>query len=251
MRTQATLSKLNRCGINIFIATGRSVNSVVDYLKQLNFNTNTPIVCYNGSYVAILNSSYDIERVIFNGIIQPEHQQLLLNFASEIGAVAQYYVPQTGEVYACPKSDEHVELLGRYARLVGRQQVILSSYEDISSQYRAAKILLLTTDADDLMAKARDRFPADMFHVIRGSPHPFFVEFLPLGVDKGHGLRLLCDHLRLPLGGVVAFGDGDNDKELLRAAGLGCAMKNAHASAKEAAKLTLQVCVRGVLQYCI
>ena len=73
---------------------------------------------------------------------------------------------------------------------------------------------------------------------IRGSP-PFFVEFLDVSTNKGKGLERLCDLLSLPssfdatgqalqgtqesqatraslpLASVVAFGDGDNDLEML------------------------------------
>mmetsp|Transcript_28126 Transcript_28126/g.46153 ORF Transcript_28126/g.46153 Transcript_28126/m.46153 type:complete len:151 (-) Transcript_28126:28-480(-) len=71
-------------------------------------------------------------------------------------------------------------------------------------------------------------------HVIRGTP-PFFVEILDPTVNKGQGLRQLCQSLSIPLEEVIAFGDGDNDLEFIQMAGWGVAMKNARGVVKEAA----------------
>lgn len=40
----------------------------------------------------------------------------------------------------------------------------------------------------------------------------------------------------------MAVTDGENDQEMLAAAGVGCAMKNARPAAKEAANIVLEVC---------
>jgi hydroxymethylpyrimidine pyrophosphatase-like HAD family hydrolase len=54
-------------------------------------------------------------------------------------------------------------------------------------------------------------------------------------VDKGSGLRTLCDLLGVEIGRVIAVGDSDNDIPMLRAAGLGVAMGNANARVKAVA----------------
>jgi Cof subfamily protein (haloacid dehalogenase superfamily) len=53
------------------------------------------------------------------------------------------------------------------------------------------------------------------------------VEIGPAGVDKGSGLRWLCEHLGIDAADVVAFGDEYNDHEMLQWAGHGVAMGNA------------------------
>jgi Cof subfamily protein (haloacid dehalogenase superfamily) len=55
------------------------------------------------------------------------------------------------------------------------------------------------------------------------------------GTSKGAALEFLCEYLRINIKTVIAFGDGDNDSEMLRTAGLGVAMGNAYPEAKEAA----------------
>ena len=46
-------------------------------------------------------------------------------------------------------------------------------------------------------------------------------------VNKGSSLKLLCSMLNIDMEEVVAFGDSDNDMEMLQIAGIGVAMKNA------------------------
>jgi hydroxymethylpyrimidine pyrophosphatase-like HAD family hydrolase len=149
----------------------------------------------------------------------------------------------TGDVYAVPKTEEHRTLLRRYAALVGKDQVLIDSYDEVIARTPSAKMLILTKDPDALIEVAKRDLPADMFHIIRGSPDPFFVEFLLPGVTKGSGLEIMCGKLGIPVEQSVAFGDGENDVEFLAAAGVGCAMKNARPAAKTAANITIEVSV--------
>jgi hydroxymethylpyrimidine pyrophosphatase-like HAD family hydrolase len=61
-------------------------------------------------------------------------------------------------------------------------------------------------------------------------------------VSKGSSLQRLCsEHLNVELKNVAAFGDGDNDKEMLECAGIGFAMKNAGEMAKNSANVVIEV----------
>lgn len=155
--------------------------------------------------------------------------------------ILQYYNSEIGEVFAVPLHDEHRTLLGRYAALVERPQIQIESYDIAIARSPAVKIVILTNDPASLVRAAKENFAEDEFNVVVGSPHPFFVEFLPPRASKGAGLKALCDHLEFSLEEVVAFGDGDNDKEMLEMAGIGVAMGNAKPAAKDAANIVLEV----------
>mmetsp|Transcript_8252 Transcript_8252/g.23534 ORF Transcript_8252/g.23534 Transcript_8252/m.23534 type:complete len:104 (-) Transcript_8252:32-343(-) len=73
-----------------------------------------------------------------------------------------------------------------------------------------------------------------MCHTIRGAP-PFFVELLDPAVNKGEGVRRLVAELGLDLARCVAFGDGDNDLEMIKIVGHGVAMANARDLIKDSA----------------
>lgn len=65
--------------------------------------------------------------------------------------------------------------------------------------------------------------------------HRNFLEALPAGASKGAALRELCGRLGVPQRWVAAFGDGENDLEMLRWAGRGVAMAAAAPGVRAAA----------------
>ena len=56
---------------------------------------------------------------------------------------------------------------------------------------------------------------------------PFFLELVPLGIDKAQSLRRLLAKVNLAPEDMIAFGDGYNDLSMLQLAGMGVAMANA------------------------
>ena len=57
---------------------------------------------------------------------------------------------------------------------------------------------------------------------------PHLLELGHPGASKGSGIAFVTELLRIDLAHVVAFGDGENDVELLAVAGLGIAIEDAH-----------------------
>ena len=221
----------------IVIATGRSSGSVSKYLTtalaQL-AQEKVPMIVFNGSVCIIRNQeSGEVEKVFSNALTM-EAVRDLIRMTTEENLVLQFYNGETGEVFVNPKpgNEEHLALVKRYGDLVGKPQTVVHDYEDLlSAGILPVKILALTPEnnVDGVFAKP---LSVDL-HRIRGSPHPFFVEYLMPGNTKGTAITALCKHLGVDLSEVVAFGDGENDAEMLEAVGLGVAMKNARPKAKE------------------
>ncbi len=64
---------------------------------------------------------------------------------------------------------------------------------------------------------------------------PFYLEVCPAAVNKGVGLLAVCRALGIDPAQSIAFGDSQNDIDMLRAAGMGVAMGNADADVRAAA----------------
>lgn len=64
---------------------------------------------------------------------------------------------------------------------------------------------------------------------------PFYIEAVPKGINKGEGLRHICERLHISPEETIAFGDAENDLEMIQFAGHGVAMGNACDALKEAA----------------
>jgi hydroxymethylpyrimidine pyrophosphatase-like HAD family hydrolase len=56
---------------------------------------------------------------------------------------------------------------------------------------------------------------------------PTYLEILPAGVNKGAALSKVSEITGVPLSDMAAFGDSNNDVEMIEAAGLGVAVGNA------------------------
>jgi len=228
-------------GVIVAIATGRASDSVFEYVRQLNLPQATvPLIVFNGSVCLLYdNSTGSVPvRELFQRPIQEEAARKLVALADEKGLVIQLYNGKTGEVFAKPVTELHNELLLRYENLVERRQTIIDdieiAYKNCENQF--AKALVLTYQTDEFMAAAREQLPPGILHMIRGSPEPFFVEFLRPQVNKGTALESLCRELGVDLSQTIAFGDGENDVEMLETAGRGVAMANGRDKAKLAAK---------------
>jgi hydroxymethylpyrimidine pyrophosphatase-like HAD family hydrolase len=64
---------------------------------------------------------------------------------------------------------------------------------------------------------------------------PYFLEFASPDVTKAAGLAFLAEHLAFARERTVAFGDGENDIELVEWANYGVAVENANDLVKEVA----------------
>ncbi len=67
-----------------------------------------------------------------------------------------------------------------------------------------------------------------------------WLEFMHPQVSKGNALKIVARMLNIQSEEIIAFGDNHNDIEMLRYAGLGIAMENAHDEVKNAASYVTQ-----------
>ena len=65
------------------------------------------------------------------------------------------------------------------------------------------------------------------------------LEILPPNVNKMNGLKAALNFYRIPREQLAAFGDEENDKDMLEYAGIGVAMGNAIPEIKQIADITV------------
>ena len=63
----------------------------------------------------------------------------------------------------------------------------------------------------------------------------FFLECVPLGIDKARSIERLISTLNISREEIIACGDGYNDQSMIRFAGLGVAMANASREVQDTA----------------
>jgi Cof subfamily protein (haloacid dehalogenase superfamily) len=80
-------------------------------------------------------------------------------------------------------------------------------------------------ELDGLEARLEARFHGRLYI---SKSLPYFLEFASPEVTKASGMQFLAEHLGFTAERTVAFGDGENDVELLGWAGYAVAVANAH-----------------------
>src|SRR4051794_18239508 len=86
---------------------------------------------------------------------------------------------------------------------------------------------------DALEPRMKARF-GDREFIAKSLPH--FLEFAQAGVTKGAGLDFLSEHMGFTKDRTIAFGDGENDIELVEWPAYGIAVANAHERVKAVAR---------------
>jgi Cof subfamily protein (haloacid dehalogenase superfamily) len=198
----------------VIVVTGRMFRSVRPYLVEAGIDD--PVVCYQGAVVADPRTGEFLR-----------HEPIPLELARETIAV----LGEEGFHVNCYVGDELYvdEVTPEAERYAGFQNLLLHEVGDLTAWLSAPPTKLVAIDDPDLLdgleARMKARFDGRLYI---SKSLPFFLEFASPEVTKGSGLGFLAEHLGFTRERTVAFGDGENDVELLEWAGFGVAVANAH-----------------------
>jgi Cof subfamily protein (haloacid dehalogenase superfamily) len=204
----------------VIVVTGRMVQSLRRVLAPAGLVD--PVVCYQGAVVADAGGTW-----LRHVPIELELAKEALAAVGDEGYEPNVYVDD--ELYVARVTDE----AEAYASFQGLE---IHAVGDLGTWLETAPTKLVCvgepTALDELAVRMRARFDGRM-HVTKSLP--YFLEFASAGVTKGSGLDFLAGRLGFTPERTVAFGDGENDVELIQWAGYGVAVANAHERVKAAA----------------
>jgi Cof subfamily protein (haloacid dehalogenase superfamily) len=226
-RTRAALRAARDKGLHVVIVTGRMFRSVRPYVDEAGLDD--PVVCYQGAVAA----DPDTGEFLL-------HEPIPLQTARE--AIAA--VVAEGFHLNCYVDDElYVAKVTAEARAYADFQNLpihpVGSLRDWLD--RPATKLVVVGDPhalDGLEQRLKRRFGPRLYI---SKSLPYFLELASPNVNKATGLQFVAEHVGFSIDRTVAFGDGENDVELLEAAGYAVAVANAHDRVLAAADL---VCPR-------
>ena len=101
-----------------------------------------------------------------------------------------------------------------------------------SGRRRSSSSSSTPEELDALRPKLVAQFGNRLF-IAKSLPH--FLELASPTISKGSGLAFVAEHLGFTAAQTVAFGDGENDRELLAWAGYGVCVENGDDGLKELA----------------
>ena len=228
-RTIYALTRLQARGIRICISTGRAPSEIPDF-GSLKFDA---YCTYNGSLC------YTDSRILHSTPIAQEDVAQVLKNAARIG---------------------------RPAAVATRRRLAANGWDqDLADYYRLAKLELTVApdfdaacqeDVYQILVGCRETEHADLIREARGVKIAVSweraVDVIPSSSGKGTAIIKVLEHFGLNASQAMAFGDSQNDLDMLKAVGTGIAMGNAAPLVKAAAD---QVCGAvsedGIYHYCV
>jgi Cof subfamily protein (haloacid dehalogenase superfamily) len=213
-RTRSAIRAARDAGIRVVVVTGRMFRSVRPYLDEAELDD--PAVCYQGAVVA--------DPVTGEFLL---HVPIPLDLARE--AIAA--VKEEGFGLNCYVDDELyvAEITPEARRYADFQHLELHVVGPLLEWLdRPPTKLVVIEDPevlDGLETRLKERF-GDRLYISKSLP--YFLELAHPDVTKASGLAFLAERLGFSAAETVAFGDGENDIELLEWAGYAVAVANAH-----------------------
>ena len=227
--TQETITALQRLrdrGMRLVVATGRRFEDAREYAQRLGFSDRDPVICYGGSMVRRINGETLLHRKL------PRELGIeVLEWAARRDLHARVFID--GGIVTSPDTPAALEHLRRYEE--PGVSTVESPAEWLEGGGEAPTKLVIVDYPDDIGAwleEARSAFAGRLF-VTRSLPH--YVEIGGLEGTKSKALQFLCERWGIQQDRVLAFGDADNDIDMLRFAGRGVVVGGMTGEVREAA----------------
>ena len=236
--SEETLSVLQQAaerGVILVPATGRIRNAVPEFIRNLPFIRY--LITINGGVVWDTKE----DRMVYRKIFDREQSLEVWDYLKQFDSMNDIYADGSG--WMEPANQEMIDtyvLLPEMRKLVRQTRKLTPDVREYLLHCEGAEKFNMYFYDGAQQARAK-KMIAEHFPFLKATTSVLNnIELNHIEADKGFGLRALCEDLNILPEETMAFGDGDNDTPMLKAAGIGVAMGNAVDSVKEAAdRITL------------
>ena len=228
-KTLEALKRLQEKGVKLCLATGRGP-MLVPHFEGVEFNA---FLTYNGSYC------YDHSGTLYSNCIPLKDIERIIKNADKMGKPVAL---ATKDRMAANGKDQ--DLIDYYA--FGNAEVdVAEDFEDIKKE-KVYQVLM----------GARVEEYQEILKGVQGAEITAWwdraVDIIPVNAGKGAGIEKMLKHYGIDKSQAMAFGDGNNDIEMLKAVGNGIAMANASDDLKAVAdEICGDVSEDGIYHYCL
>lgn len=232
--TLQVLLKAQQQGLRIILASGRPVFGIAPLADQLHLaEYDGYVLAYNGGQIV----RWSDHKVISQQMLDPEvlpyiYECSKRQIPGKDGKIATFQVLsyRGDKVFTENPGDQYV------------------NYECWLNRIPCDKVDNFLEAVDCLLPKCLIVGDPEPLHVLelemaehlRGKndvyrSEAFFLEIVPLGIDKAKRLSIILEHLGIDKSEMICCGDGYNDQSMIEYAGLGVAMANAKPEVKAVA----------------
>lgn len=233
-RTEKALRQAAASGVILLPVTGRPLHGIPEEIRSLPGIRH--VITSNGSsaYTAATGEA------LFRNTLSPRLAGDVLSFLSSFHPAVELF----SDGWGYQDRDAFRFFFSRVKNTVlmpyfTASRKTVDSLTDVLSEARNGieNIHVVFRTEEDMNASARlmvDRFPG--LCVIKSTA--LELEIISASCSKGRALLMYAGMNGIPAGDILAFGDGDSDRSMLRAAGIGVAMGNAPPLVRQDADLT-------------
>lgn len=230
-RTRNKIMEMLSKGHHFVLASGRSVNSILDVLEVLDIQREDTagkvyMAAYNGAVIYDCTNHSVIEQYD----VPVPAAQAIFDMAMEKGIHIQTY------------TDTHIISCAEDRELAFYKRAIKSPYKvgtDLEKELAHAPFKLLAIDIDDRSRLEELRREVEVSDFAEDITCAFssvrYLEFYNKKAGKGNALKNLCGAARVHIKNTVAAGDEENDITMIGAAAVGVCMANGRPVVKECA----------------
>ncbi len=224
--TYESLKRASQAGCKVCLSTGRGFAELRDYENQMDVLSHGILISGGCIY------DFEHQEVLYQRTIEPECVKKIVEVIADRDIMVQVLNEQLSVV--------EQGILHRMEDFY--MSVYTPMYERVTTKVEDIQAFLLNSGEDAIKINLYHRSPKDRektLKLLEGLPLCFAfseqtsLEITPQNIDKGAGLKFLCDRLSISLSEVIAVGDADNDLPILKEAGLSVAMGNANEHVKE------------------
>ncbi len=216
-RNRDALIALQEQGVKVVLASGRPTYGIVPIANQIKLDTyGGYILAYNGGVIIDCIS----QKPIYTQLLSAELVAPLYRAAKEESCVILSYKGE--EILTEEPDNKYVEFEAMLNKMATRK--IDSFVEEFSTDLPKCLAVGEPECAIALERRLVEEF-GEVMSIYRSEP--FFVELVPLGIDKAQSLSKLSLQIGVTSEEMIAFGDGFNDLSMIEYAGCGVAMANA------------------------
>lgn len=219
--------------IPVIIASGRPEQGIAHVARAINMDEyGGYILSFNGGKI----TEFRTGEVVYNTTIPVEYNKEIITYAAKIsGAAILTY--ENGTIITDNADNKYV---GVESNVVKMPVTEVESME-ARAVFPANKFLIVG-EPEILRAEVGKMAKAFEGRLNVFQSEPFFIEVVPLGIDKAESLDYLLGSLGIRREELVACGDGENDVTMIDYAGMGVAMENACDNVKTVADFVTASC---------
>lgn len=227
------LHKLNDLGIKIAFCSGRQAADIEYIASSVGLN-DAIIISLNGSF--IIQKSGEIS---INEKIPKDSANECLNIFNKYDVAFSCFCGNVLINNKVPEYEKDLSFWNKERQERRKLVTHLYGYNYINKYMQEGfnKFVYVDLENQELLQKIKNEMTYIQGIEITSSWKSNF-EIMPKGINKGFALKKLINKLNIEKSNVLAFGDNDNDIELLKSAGYGVAMGNANDNLKDIADFT-------------